>query len=297
MGGCQNKAPIETNEEKREPAPQIVEVFQKRIRIGDVAPNFKADTTMGPFELHKFMEGSWMILFSHPACFTPVCTTELGEVSKLMPEFKKRNVVVSGLSVDPVEPTMKWMDDINKTQNTTLTYPIICDTSRKIAALYDMLDQTNLDTISGLPATVRSVFIIDAKKVIRWMITYPASCGRNFDEILRCIDSLQLTDVNKTATPVNWTQKEDVIIQTVVKDEDAKQLFGEFRTVMPYLRYVRIDQCKKAPRVGEESTKVEPKTEPLKEKTETIEQPKEIRKDGKEEETNIALHKVEDQPK
>jgi len=230
---------------KTEPAPpQTVEIFQKRVRIGDVAPNFKADSSQGPFELHKHIEGSWAILFSHPACFTPVCTTELGNVSRLMPEFEKRHVKVIGFSIDPIEPTLKWVEDINKSQDTKLEYPIVSDPSRKSAALYDMLDQTNLDTISGLPTTVRAVFIIDPKKVIRWMIIYPASCGRNFNEIIRCVDSLQLTDLNKIATPVDWTQKQDVIIQTAVTDEQAKEQFGEFKTVLPYLRYVEMSQLK-----------------------------------------------------
>jgi len=205
------------------------------IRIGDTAPDFEADSTVGHVKWHDYIGSGWGVLFSHPADYTPVCTTELGEVSRRLPEFQKRNVKVAGLSVDAIDKHHGWVKDINETQNTTVTYPILADPDRKIAKLYGMLDQTELDT-KGLPLTVRAVFIIDPSKKIRLIIIYPASCGRNFDEIFRVIDSLQLTSRVTAATPVNWKPGEDIIIPPSVSDEKAKELFGDFKTIKPYLR-------------------------------------------------------------
>eukprot|EP01117_Protostelium_nocturnum_P020016 TRINITY_DN882_c0_g1_i1.p1 TRINITY_DN882_c0_g1~~TRINITY_DN882_c0_g1_i1.p1 ORF type:complete len:223 (-),score=61.52 TRINITY_DN882_c0_g1_i1:176-844(-) len=214
------------------------------LRIGDVAPDFTADSSVGEFNLYKYVGDSWAIFFSHPADYTPVCTTELGAASKLLPEFEKRNTKVFALSVDPVDKHHGWVNDINETQNTTVTYPIVADADRRVAALYGMLDPTNLQSSTGLPVTVRSVFVIDPKKVVRLILTYPASCGRNFNEILRVVDSLQTTDKHKVATPVNWNKGDDLIVLASLNNEAAKAAFGEFREVKPYLRYVRDDQLK-----------------------------------------------------
>jgi alkyl hydroperoxide reductase subunit AhpC len=200
-------------------------------RLGDTAPDFEADTTQGKIHFHDWIGDSWAILFSHPKDFTPVCTTELGYVGKLLPEFKKRNVKVIGLSVDPVDSHSGWVKDIEETQNTKVDYPIIADPERKVAGLYGMMHPAHDEVF-----TVRTVFVIDPKKKIRLMITYPQTCGRNFDEILRVIDSMQLTDKHSVATPVNWKQGEDVIITTAVSNEDAEKRFPGYRTIKPYLR-------------------------------------------------------------
>lgn len=207
--------------------------------IGDKAPDFKAQTQLGEVSLHEYIGDSWCVFFSHPKDFTPVCTTELGFVAKLEEEWKKRNVKVIALSVDSVDDHKSWILDIEETQNTKVNYPIIADPERKIASTFGMLDKTNIDK-KGLPETVRSVYIIDNTKTIRLIITYPASVGRNFDEIIRVVDSLQLGTKCKTCvTPVNWKQGEDVIIKPTVSDEDAKQQYGEFTKVKPYLRYTK----------------------------------------------------------
>jgi len=206
------------------------------LRIGDLAPDFTADTTLGPIKWHEYLGNSWGILFSHPADFTPVCTTELGEVAKRAHEFEKRNTKFVGLSVDPVNKHAEWVKDIDETQHTTVKYPIIADHDRKVAKLYGMLDQTELEQGTGLPLTVRAVFIIDPSKKIRLIIIYPASCGRNFNELFRVLDSLQLTSAKQIATPANWEPGQDVIIPPTINDEKAKELFGEFKTYKPYLR-------------------------------------------------------------
>src|SRR3569623_1587872 len=206
------------------------------LRLGDIAPDFTADTTEGKIKFHEWLGNSWGVLFSHPKNYTPVCTTELGYTAKLKPEFDKRNVKAIGLSVDKLEDHHGWSKDIEETQGTALNFPLIADPDKTVANLYDMIHPNASDTF-----TVRSVFIIDPNKKIRLQLTYPASTGRNFDEILRVIDSLQLTDGYKVATPVNWKQGEDVIIVPAVKDEDAKKLFPQgWKTLKPYLRVVRL---------------------------------------------------------
>jgi len=202
------------------------------IRLGDTAPDFTAQTTEGEINFHEWLGDSWGVLFSHPKDFTPVCTTELGLVAKLKPEFDKRNVKVIGLSVDSIENHGKWADDIKETQGTAVNFPVIGDSDKKVSDLYDMIHPNANDTL-----TVRSVFIIGPDKKVKLNITYPASTGRNFDEILRVIDSLQLTAKHKVATPGNWKNGEDVIIGSAVTDEEAKELFpGGWTTVKPYLR-------------------------------------------------------------
>lgn len=210
--------------------------------LGDKAPNFTAQTTQGPIEFHSWKKDSWAILFSHPEDFTPVCTTELGSVAKLKQEWETRSVKVIGLSCNTMESHEKWIMDINETQNTLVSFPIIADFERIVANLYGMLDgqdPTNVDK-KGMPLTVRSVFIIDPKDTIRLMITYPASTGRNFDEILRVVDSLQTCDLHKVATPVNWKKGEDVIVPPTVKTEDALKKYPNLKVVKPYLRYTSL---------------------------------------------------------
>jgi alkyl hydroperoxide reductase subunit AhpC len=203
------------------------------LHIGSIAPDFTQNSSLGPIHFHKFIEGSWVVFFSHPADFTPVCTTELGMTAKLAPEWKKRGVKVIALSVDSEASHKGWIPDINETQNVTVDYPIIADEDKKVSILYDMYQPEANDKF-----TVRSVFIIDPNKKIRAMITYPASTGRNFDEILRVIDSLQLTDGYKVATPVNWKDGEDVVIAPALQDpEDLKQRFPKgYKVIKPYLR-------------------------------------------------------------
>jgi thioredoxin-dependent peroxiredoxin len=202
------------------------------LRLGDTAPDFEADTTQGRIRFHDWIGESWCILFSHPKDFTPVCTTELGYVGKLAPEFAKRNVKVIGLSVDPVSSHAGWVKDIEETQRAKVAYPIVADPDRKVANLYGMMHPAHDEVY-----TVRTVFVIDPKRKIRLMITYPQTTGRNFDEILRVVDSLQLTDKYQVATPVNWKHGEDVIIVPSVTDEDAKKKFPKgWKALKPYLR-------------------------------------------------------------
>jgi thioredoxin-dependent peroxiredoxin len=202
------------------------------IRLGDTAPDFTAQTTEGPIKFHDWIGDSWAVLFSHPKDFTPVCTTELGECARLKPEFDRRNVKVIGLSVDPADSHEKWAADIEETQGTPLNFPLIADADRKVSDLYDMIHPNASDTF-----TVRSVYVIGPDKKVKLMITYPASTGRNFDEILRVIDSLQLTANYSVATPVNWKDGDDVIIVPSMSDEDAKAKFPAGWTAhKPYLR-------------------------------------------------------------
>ena len=214
------------------------------LRINDVAPNFTAKTTRGTIDFHQWIGDSWAILFSHPKDFTPVCTTELGYMAKIEPEFKKRNCKLIGLSVDPVENHEKWSKDIEETQGYAPNYPMIGDADLAVAKLYNMLPAEEPGTSEGRTAaanaTVRSVFIVGPDKKIKLMLTYPMTTGRNFDEILRVLDSMQLTQEHKVATPVNWKQGEDVIIVTSVSDDEAKKLFpGGWKALKPYLRVVK----------------------------------------------------------
>jgi alkyl hydroperoxide reductase subunit AhpC len=203
------------------------------LRLGDLAPDFSASTTEGPIEFHKWLGTSWGVLFSHPADYTPVCTTELGAVAKIKAEFDKRNVKAIAVSVDPLASHHGWIKDINETQSTTMNFPIIADENRQVATAYDMIHPNADDK-----ATVRSVFIIGPDKKVKLTLTYPASTGRNFLEILRVIDSLQLTANHKVATPANWKEGEDCIVSPAVSDTDAQKLFPlGVRRVKPYLRY------------------------------------------------------------
>lgn len=202
------------------------------LRLGDEAPNFQIDTTEGDIDFHEYLGDSWGILFSHPKDFTPVCTTELGMAAKLKDEFDKRHVKMIAVSVDSVEDHKKWVGDINETQHTTVNYPIIGDHDHKVANLYDMIHPNANNTL-----TVRSVFIIDPNKKIRLILTYPASTGRNFDELLRVIDSLQLTDNYKVATGVNWKDGDDCIVVPALSNDEAAKLFPKgFTEIKPYLR-------------------------------------------------------------
>ena len=205
------------------------------LQLGDKAPDFKADTTQGPIQFHDWIGNGWAVLFSHPKDFTPVCTTELGAVAKLKPKFEKRNVKVIGLSVDSVSDHRRWAGDIEETQGKALNFPLIGDPDRKISDLYGMIHPNANDTL-----TVRSVFVIGPDKKIKLMITYPASTGRNFDEILRVIDSLQLTAKHQVATPVNWKRGDDVIIVPSLSDDDARVKFPKgWKELKPYLRIVK----------------------------------------------------------
>jgi thioredoxin-dependent peroxiredoxin len=211
------------------------------LRINSEAPNFSAETTQGKIDFHRWIGDSWAILFSHPKDFTPVCTTELGYVARLKPEFERRGCKVIGLSVDPVASHARWAKDIEETQGTAVNYPIIGDPQLQVAKAYDMLPAEAGETSEGRTpadnATVRSVFLIGPDKKIKAMLTYPMASGRNFDEVLRLLDSLQLTAAQPVATPVNWKRGEDVIIVTSVSDEQAKERFPKgFRTLKPYLR-------------------------------------------------------------
>jgi len=203
------------------------------IRLGDTAPDFSAPTTQGDIEFHEWKKDSWAVLFSHPKDFTPVCTTELGYTAKLFDEFAARNVKAIGLSVDSVEDHLAWSGDIESTQGTPVNFPMIGDPDKKVADLYDMIHPNADNTL-----TVRSVFVIDPSNVVRLTLTYPASTGRNFDEVLRVIDSLQLTDQHQVATPVNWKPGDDVIVSPAVSDEDAKSKYGDFDAKTAYLRVV-----------------------------------------------------------
>ncbi|HSK73278.1 MAG TPA: peroxiredoxin [Pyrinomonadaceae bacterium] len=202
------------------------------IRLGDDAPNFTAETTEGTIDFHEWLGDSWGVLFSHPKDYTPVCTTELGEAARLKPEFDKRNVKIIGLSVDPKDSHEGWAKDIEETQGTALNFPLIADSDKKVSDLYDMIHPNASDTF-----TVRSVYVIGPDKKVKLMITYPASTGRNFDEVLRVIDSLQLTANYSVATPVNWKDGDDCIIVPAVSDEEAKEKFpAGWKALKPYLR-------------------------------------------------------------
>ena len=204
------------------------------LRLGDTAPDFTAETTEGTIRFHEFIGDGWVVLFSHPKDFTPVCTTELGYMARIKPEFDKRGVKIIGLSVDPLGSHREWSNDIKETQGTAPNYPLIADPDRKVAELYDMIHPNALDNL-----TVRSVFVIGPDKKIKLTLTYPASTGRNFDEILRAIDSLQLTAKHSVATPVNWKTGEDCIIVPSLSDDDAKKKFpGGWKALKPYLRLV-----------------------------------------------------------
>jgi len=214
------------------------------LRIGDEVPDFTAETTQGPIRFHDWIGSSWAILFSHPKDFTPVCTTELGYMARLKPEFDKRNTKIVGLSIDSVDDHTRWKKDIEETQGAAVTYPMIGDTDLKVAKLFDMIHPNASGNASGRTAvdnaTVRSVFLIGPDKKVKATFTYPMSSGRNFDEVLRLLDSLQLTAKHMVATPVNWKPGDDVIIPTSVKDEDAKQKYPQgFKTLKPYLRTVQ----------------------------------------------------------
>lgn len=206
------------------------------LRLGDTAPDFEAETSAGPIKFHDWIGDSWCILFSHPKDFTPVCTTELGYMAKIKPEFDKRNVKILGVSVDTPESHKGWVKDIEETQSTKVGYPIVADSQRKVANLYGMMHPAHDEVY-----TVRTVFVVDPKKKVRLMITYPQTCGRNFDEILRVVDSLQLTDKFSVATPVNWKKGEDVIIVPSLSDEDAKKKFPKgWKALKPYLRVTPV---------------------------------------------------------
>jgi alkyl hydroperoxide reductase subunit AhpC len=212
------------------------------VRIGDEAPNFKAETTQGPIDFHQWIGDGYAILFSHPKDFTPVCTTELGYMAKLEPEFKKRNTKILGLSIDPVDDHKRWAKDIEETQGTAPSYPIIGDSDLNVAKLYDMIhpNATGGKRTAADNATVRSVFVVGPDKKVKLTLTYPMTTGRNFDEVLRVLDSIQLTAKHKVATPVNWKQGEDVIIAGSVSDEEAKQKYPEgWKSPKPYLRIVK----------------------------------------------------------
>lgn len=205
------------------------------LRLGDTAPDFEAETTEGKIKFHDWIGDSWAVLFSHPADFTPVCTTELGETARLKEQFAQRNAKVIAVSVDSVEDHKGWSGDIEETQGCAVNFPIIADTDHKVSQLYDMLHPGEGDS-----STVRSVFLIDPNKKIRMTMTYPKSAGRNFDEILRVVDSIQLTDKHKVATPVNWKQGEDVIIVPTLSNEEAEKLFPQgWEAKKPYLRITK----------------------------------------------------------
>ena len=204
------------------------------LRLMDEAPDFTAETTEGTIRFHEWLGDGWGILFSHPADYTPVCTTELGYMANIAHEFARRNVKILAISVDPLDSHRGWISDINETQNANVSYPLIADPDQEVAQLYDMIHPNADDKM-----TVRSVFVIGPDKKIKLMLTYPASTGRNFDEILRVVDSLQLTAHHKLATPVNWNSGEDCIIVPAVTDEEADQTYSDIRRVKPYLRYVK----------------------------------------------------------
>lgn len=212
------------------------------LRINDTAPDFEAETTQGPIQFHRWIGDSWAVLFSHPKDFTPVCTTELGYMAKIEPEFTRRNTKLIGLSVDPVDRHAQWSRDIEETQGAKVRYPMIGDRDLLVAKLYNMLPADDLASdgrTAATNATVRSVFVIGPDKKIKLMLTYPMTTGRNFDEILRVLDSMQLTAMHKVATPVNWKLGEDVIITPAVTNEEAAKSFPGFTTIKPYLRMTR----------------------------------------------------------
>jgi len=210
------------------------------LRINDIAPDFTAETTQGPISFHEWIGDGWAVLFSHPKNFTPVCTTELGTMAGYAPEFAKRNVKIIGISVDPVESHVKWKNDIKTATGFDVEYPLIGDRNLEVAKLYDMLPAAAGDSSEGRTpadnATVRSVFVIGPDKKIKLILTYPMTTGRNFAEILRAIDSIQLTAKHQVATPADWKQGDDVIITAAVSNEDAAKRFGSYETILPYLR-------------------------------------------------------------
>jgi len=215
------------------------------LQIGDIAPDFQADTTEGPLTFHEWAGDSWVVLFSHPKDFTPVCTTELGYMAKAKPEFDRRNVKILGISIDSVSDHQRWKNDIQETQGAAVTYPLIGDTQMTVAKLYGMIHPNAEGDASTRKAadnaTVRTVFVIGPDKKVKLMITYPMTTGRNFDEVLRVIDSMQLTARHAVATPVNWKQGEDVIIAGSVSDEDAKTKFPQgWESPKPYMRIVKL---------------------------------------------------------
>jgi len=213
-----------------------------RLRLGSVAPNFQAETTKGPIDFHEFIGDGWVVLFSHPEDYTPVCTTELGAFAKLEPEFTKRGVKLIGLSANTIESHGGWIKDINEIAGSDLQFPIIGDKDRKIAFTYDMLDYqdtTNVDS-KGIAFTIRSVFIIDPSKKIRTQLSYPASTGRNSAEVLRIVDSLQTGDKWRVTTPINWVPGDDVIVAPPVKTEEAQKIWPDMRIVKPYLRFTPL---------------------------------------------------------
>jgi len=208
------------------------------LRLGSIAPNFTAETTKGPIDFHEFIGDNWVVLFSHPEDFTPVCTTELGAFAKLEPEFTRRGVKLIGLSANTIDSHGQWIQDINEISGSDLQFPIIGDKQRQVALAYDMLDQqdaTNVDS-KGIAFTIRSVFVIDPKKVIRTILSYPASTGRNTAEVLRIVDSLQTGDKHKVTTPINWVPGDDVIVHPSVKTEQAREIFPDLKIIKPYLR-------------------------------------------------------------
>jgi len=208
------------------------------LRLGSIAPNFRAETTQGPIDFHEFVGDKWCIFFSHPEDFTPVCTTELGAFAKLEPEFTKRGVKLIGLSANTIESHDRWIKDVDEISGSRLKFPIIGDKQRQVALAYDMLDYqdtTNVDE-KGIAFTIRSVFFIDPKKTIRAILSYPASTGRNSAEVLRIVDSLQTGDKHRITTPINWVPGDDVIVHPSVQNEEAKTLFPDFKIIKPYLR-------------------------------------------------------------
>jgi alkyl hydroperoxide reductase subunit AhpC len=222
-------------------APRGIHLEATMLRINDTAPNFTANTTHGKIDFHQWIGDSWAILFSHPKDFTPVCTTELGYMARIEPEFAKRGAKLIGLSVDPVDSHSKWLGDIEETQGAKVNYPIIGDADLNVSKLYNMLPAEEVASDDRTPTTnqtVRSVFVIGPDKKIKLMLTYPMTTGRNFDEILRVLDSMQLTAKYRVATPVNWKQGEDVIIAGSVSDDEARTVFGTWRAPKPYIRIV-----------------------------------------------------------
>lgn len=213
-----------------------------RLRLGSKAPNFKAETTAGPIDFHEFIGDKWVVLFSHPEDYTPVCTTELGAFAKLEPEFTKRNVKLIGLSANTIDSHGGWIKDIDEISGSTLRFPIIGDKERKVAFAYDMLDHQDIQNVDskGIAFTIRSVFIIDPNKTIRLILSYPASTGRNTAEVLRVVDSLQTGDKHKVTTPINWVPGDDVIVHPSVKTADAEKIFPKMTVVKPYLRFTPL---------------------------------------------------------
>jgi len=217
-------------------------VEQPRLRLGSIAPDFDAETTNGPINFHKFIGDGWVVLFSHPEDYTPVCTTELGAFAKLEPEFTRRGVKLIGLSANTIESHGGWIKDIKEVTDGEVKFPIIGDKERKVAYAYDMIDQqdtTNIDS-KGIAFTIRSVYIIDPTKKIRLILSYPASTGRNAAEVLRVVDSLLTGDKNRITTPINWVPGDDVIVAPPVKTEEAQKLWPDLRIVKPYLRYTPL---------------------------------------------------------